>query len=133
MPTSGHQDSEHSEIWSGVRVLDAIDFNPDFCNIDTLSDFAMLVADIHARTSSSELAYHIIEDYLRLTKQQDKGSRFALNYYLVEKAFVGALVSILYDKNWWLGQNYLVACDRYLTELQTKLLHTLQHTPALAH
>jgi aminoglycoside phosphotransferase family enzyme len=120
MPTSGHQDSEHSEIWSGVRVLDASDFNPDFCNIDTLSDFAMLVTDIHARTSSSELAHSVIEDYLRLTKQEDKASRFVLNYYLVEKAFVGALVSILYDGASRLGLAYLKITEKYLQDLQLR-------------
>jgi aminoglycoside phosphotransferase family enzyme len=126
MPTPSHQNSERSEIWSGVRVLDAVDFNPEFCNIDTLSDFAMLVADIHARTDSSGLANSMIEGYLRLTKQEDKGSRFVLNYYLIEKAFVGALVSILYDKNLWLGQRYLDVCDGYLTELKQFLPHTHQ-------
>ena len=139
------QSTEHSEIWSGVRVLDAVDFNPEFCNIDILSDFAMLVADIHARinpslvanihtrTDSLDIVNSMIEDYLRLTKQEDKGSRFVLNYYLVEKAFVGALVSILYDKNSWLGQRYLDVCDRYLTELKKFFPHTLQSAQASAH
>ncbi len=128
-----HQGSEHSEIWSGVRVLDAVDFNPEFCNIDTLSDFAMLVADIHARTDSSlVLDNHVymdppnfvksmIEDYLCQTKQEDIGSRFVLNYYLVEKAFVGALVSILYDGNLGLGRAFLEVTQKYLHELQFKL------------
>lgn len=129
MPTSDRQDSRHAEIWSGVRVLDAIDFNPDFCNIDTLSDFAMLVSDIHARTSSPELAHSMIEDYLRLTKQEDKGSKFVLNYYLVEKAFVGALVSILYDNLPKLGQRYLEVCEWHLTKLKNNLPPTLQIAP----
>jgi aminoglycoside phosphotransferase family enzyme len=118
LPTRYRQDSEHSEIWGGVRVLDAVDFNPEFCNIDTLSDFAMLVADIHARTDSLYIVNSMIEDYLHLTKQEDKGSRFVLNYYLIEKAFVGALVSMLYDKNSWLGQRYLDVCNGYLTEFK---------------
>lgn len=126
MPTSDHSDSE---TWEGVLALDAIDFNADFCNIDTLSDFAMLVADIYARENvfargnsdahrkSSEFAYSMIEDYLDLTQQQDKASRFVLNYYLIEKAFVGALVSILYDKLPVLGWAYLEVCEKYLQEL----------------
>lgn len=122
-------DHSGAKIWDGVRVLDAIDFNPDFCNIDTLSDFAMLVADICARGNlyagrisdvhrkSSEFVYSMIEDYLELTQQQDKASRFVLNYYLIEKAFVGALVSILYDNLPSLGWVYLEVCEKYLQEL----------------
>ena len=133
MPTSDHQDSRHSEIWESVRVLDAVDFNPDFCNIDTLSDFAMLVSDIHARTNSSELTDSMIEEYLRLTKQENKGSKFVLNYYLIEKAFVGALVSILYDNLPKLGQRYLDVCNWYLMNLQKSLPLALPTAPALAH
>lgn len=117
IPTVNH-DAKHSEIWNGVRVLDAIDFNPDFCNIDILSDFAMLVSDIYARTNSRDLADSMIGDYLRLTKQDDRASRFVLNYYLVEKAFVGALVSILYDDQMVLGLRYLEVTWSYLTELK---------------
>lgn len=120
------RDSAYSEIWSGVRVLDAVDFNPEFRNIDTLSDFAMLVADIHARTDSLAVVDSMVDDYLRLTKQEDKGSRFVLNYYLIEKAFVGALVSILYDKDTDLGQQYLKVCDGYLTKLRSFFPHILK-------
>jgi aminoglycoside phosphotransferase family enzyme len=122
--------NSNSKAWKAVRALDAIDFNADFCNIDTLSDFAMLVADIYARENlyarrnsdalrkSSDFVYSMIEDYLDLTKQQDKASRFVLNYYLIEKAFVGALVSILYDNLSALGWEYLEVTIKYLRELQ---------------
>lgn len=132
-PDPPHQNMKRLEIWSGVRVLDAIDFNPEFCNIDILSDFAMLVADIDARTDSPELTSSMIEDYLRLTKQEDKGSCFVLDYYLVEKAFVGALVSILYDKNLKLGSRYLDLCIRYLTKFEEKMPHTFQTSLVSAH
>lgn len=66
--------------------------------IDILSDFAMLVIDLHARTKSQELADWMIENYLELTNQQDKASKLVLAYYLVEKAIIGAAVNILYDK-----------------------------------
>lgn len=49
--------------------------------IDILSDFAMLVIDIHSRTKSCELADSMIENYLELTNQQDKASR--LVFYLM--------------------------------------------------
>ena len=110
-------DCPDAEVWDGVRVLDAVDFNPDFCNIDTLSDFAMLVADVYARTNSPDLAYSMIENYLDQTQQQDKASRFVLNYYLIEKAFVSALVSIMYDSLPKLGWMYLDVSEHYLQEL----------------
>jgi len=120
MPSS--QDSS-TEIWDGVRVLDAIDFNASFCNIDTLSDFAMLVADIHTRTKSQNLANQMMEEYLHLTKQHDKASRFVLNYYLVEKAFVGALVNIMYDELPEVGLAYLDVTRKYLEELRRHMIY----------
>lgn len=110
-----------SAIYNGVLALDAVDFNPDFCNIDTLSDFAMLIADIHARTHSSEFTNSMMIDYLRLTNQDDRASRFVLNYYLIEKAFVGALVSILYDDQMLLGSRYLEITWTYLAELKNQI------------
>ena len=105
-------------LWEGVRVLDAIDFNPDFCFIDTLSDFAMLVADIRVRTNQQNLANHMVESYLRRTNQLDQPDRFVLAYYLVEKAFIGACVSIMYDDQPTLGLRYLEATGSYLDELR---------------
>lgn len=107
-----------SAIYNGVLALDAVDFNPVFCNIDTLSDFAMLVADIHTRTHSSEFANAMMMDYLCLTNQDERASRFVLTYYLIEKAFVGALVSILYDDQVVLGLRYLETTWTYLRELK---------------
>ena len=90
-----------------VSILDAIDFNPTYCNIDTLSDFAMLVIDIQARTGSSKLAEFLLEKYLKDTRQEDDCSRAVLNYYLFEKAYVGAAISIVYDALPELGWAYL--------------------------
>ena len=126
MPDPPHQNMERLEIWNGVRVLDAIDFNPEFSNIDTLSDFAMLSADVDARTDSPELASSMIREYLRLTKQEDKGSSFVLSYYLVEKAFVGAIVSIMYDGQLSLGRKKVEVADRYLVELM-QLMYYEKH------
>lgn len=114
MPTPG----SYSEFKSGVNVLDAVDFNADYCNIDTLSDFAMLVADIHARTNSYGIVNRITTEYLRRTQQEDEVSRFILHYYLIEKAFVGAYVSILYDGSPGLGWEYLHKTEQYLKELK---------------
>ncbi len=104
--------------WNRVRALDAVDFNPDYCHIDTLSDFAMLVADIYARTYSQDIVDHMTKKYLNRTNQEDLVSRFVLNYYLVEKAFVGAFVSIMYDNAPGLGRAYLYTTHKYLEELK---------------
>ena len=60
----------NSEPWMYVRVLDAIDFNPTYCNIDILSDLAMLILDIQARTKSSEITSQFVKDYLLLTSKE---------------------------------------------------------------
>jgi hypothetical protein len=65
-----------------VKLLDAIDFNPLFCNIDILSDFAMLVIDVWARTWSATLAHRMIDNYLQLTHQDDMLPRPYLNSIL---------------------------------------------------
>ena len=80
-----------------VKILDAIDFNPSYCNVDILSDFAMLAIDVEIRTESTLLANEMIDNYLSLTEQDDEISRLILGYYLVEKAIVGAGISIIYD------------------------------------
>ncbi len=96
-----------TEPWKYVYLLDAVDFNPMYSHIDILSDFAMLVIDIQARTNSHKLSNRMIEDYLALTHQQDKVARLLLAYYLVEKAIIGAVVSILYDKVPHVGIDFL--------------------------
>jgi aminoglycoside phosphotransferase family enzyme len=80
-----------------VKILDAIDFNPSYSNIDTLSDFAMLVIDVQVRTKSSTLSNEMVEYYLELTGQDNQAARSVLAFYLVEKAVVGAAISIVYD------------------------------------
>lgn len=110
--------AKYKHLHEGVNVLDAIDFNPSYCNIDTLSDMAMLAIDLQVRTQSSQLANIMIEEYLEQTRQVDRASRFILQYYLVEKAFVGAYVSILYDKLFDLGKAYLHVAQTNLADLK---------------
>ena len=86
--------------------------------IDILSDFAMLVTDIHARTKSRELANFMVEEYLRLTHQADKASRLVLAYYLVEKAIIGAAVSILYDNVPDVGLGFLGVASTRMIDLE---------------
>jgi aminoglycoside phosphotransferase family enzyme len=115
--------SEHArkkKLPEGVCILDAIDFNSSFCNIDTLSDFAMLAVDFQIRSPYSQIANFMIEDYLYRTGQTGKLSRSVLQYYLIEKAFVGALVSILYDNSPQLGDKYLQAASENLRRFVSK-------------
>jgi aminoglycoside phosphotransferase family enzyme len=112
---------DNRESWRQVSVLDAVDFNSLYSNIDILSDFAMLVVDVQARTKSSSLADTMIKDYLQLTKQQDTASKLVLAYYLVEKAFVGAIVNIIYD-NWpSLGLSFLDIVERRMKDLKRQI------------
>ena len=107
--------SEHSGQY--VKILDAIDFNPLYCTVDILSDFAMLVIDTQVRTGSASLADKMIEHYLHLTNQKDEISRLVLAYYLVEKAIVGAAISIVYDDLPQLGANLLEVAQMRLESL----------------
>ena len=111
-PKNGHYINEPEKH---IFLLDAIDFNPMYSNIDILSDLAMLLTDIQARTKSLPLVNRAIEDYLEITNQQDRGSRLVLAYYLVEKAIVGAAVNILFDNQPDIGLAFLeVAHDRMI-------------------
>jgi aminoglycoside phosphotransferase family enzyme len=120
-----HGDLKSPNIWilpsdqedggkDAVKILDAIDFNPAYSNIDTLSDFAMLVIDVQTRTGSALLADEMIEYYLHLTGQENEVAVSVLNYYLVEKAIVGAAISIVYDDAPDLGLSLLKVAEMRL-------------------
>jgi aminoglycoside phosphotransferase family enzyme len=120
-----HGDLKSPNIWilpsdqenggkDAVKILDAIDFNPAYSNIDTLSDFAMLVIDVQTRTGSALLANEMIEYYLSLTEQESEVAKSVLNYYLVEKAIVGAAISIVYDDAPDLGLSLLKVAEMRL-------------------
>ncbi len=128
-----HGDLKSTNIWvtqyydrreqksrKNVKLLDAIDFNASFSNIDVLSDFAMLVIDVQARTQLPELAGTMIEEYLAMTRQQDESARFLLKYYLVEKAMVGAVINIIFDRQPELGVALLNIATLYAAELLTE-------------
>jgi aminoglycoside phosphotransferase family enzyme len=82
-------DSFGTERWRDVKILDAIDFNPVYSNIDILSDFAMLVVDVQVQTDT-RIADEMVKRYLELMDQENDEARFILNYYLIEKALVSA-------------------------------------------
>src|SRR5579884_4022355 len=105
-----------------VKLLDAIDFNPTYCNIDTLSDFVMLAIDIETRTNPL-LADSLVDYYLTLTKQDNEAARTVLAYYRIEKAIVGAAISIVYDNLPELGLRLLDVAQRHLNiQLRQPLL-----------
>jgi aminoglycoside phosphotransferase family enzyme len=103
--------------------IDCIDFNPDFCHIDTLSDLAMLVIDLEMhfetdwlklnRCSNEQeqerksLTTYFLDCYFR-EMQEDKAKWDPLlGYYMTEKSMVCAYVSILYDERPLIGKKYL--------------------------
>jgi aminoglycoside phosphotransferase family enzyme len=119
-----HGDLKGPNIWiepfsSGryqVAILDAIDFNPMYSNIDTLSDFATLVVDIQTRLRCTPFAHQLtqkmIKQYLLTTGQyEDEAAHAVLHFYLVEKAFVGAAISIVYDDLSELGEHFLEVAE----------------------
>ena len=135
----GHGDLKAPNIWllaeevpqleeeraQGMRValLDAADFNPCYTNIDTLSDLAMLVVDIQARTRSVELAHYLLQAYLDDTRQRrDREAaqvvRAVLAYYLTEKAIVGAAINLVYDNCPQLGHTFLTIAEERLCDLE---------------
>ena len=100
-----------------LLALDCIDFNPEFCHIDTLSDVAMLAIDIEMHTMEKRheaanmdygqgFANYFLDAYLR-DYDQDVDAWPLLQYYMTEKAMVCAYVSILYDSLPALGEKYL--------------------------
>jgi aminoglycoside phosphotransferase family enzyme len=117
MPGSADDEQQHSS----VKLLDAIDFNPLFCNIDILSDFAMLVIDVQARTSSTRLANTMIDDYLMLSHQDNIAAHAVLGFYLIEKAIVSATINILFDNQPDLGLYLLNLAQEHLDSLVTLL------------
>lgn len=103
-----------------ISILDAADFNPSYTNIDVLSDLAMLVIDIQARTGSADLANRLRKAYLVRTHQHDQVSRMVLDYYLLEKAIVRAAVSLVYDNLPELGRTFLKIAETRATEFEER-------------
>lgn len=108
----------HDSSYRGqVSILDAIDFNPTYSNIDILSDFAMLLIDVQVRTHSQGLTDFLREEYLTLTDQTDSFSRAVLNYYIVEKAIMWAAISIFFDNAPEWGYAFLEVATKHINSL----------------
>lgn len=123
-----HGDLKATNLWvlpnpQRLLSLDCIDFKAEFCNIDTLSDVAMLAIDLEMRLADKgvQLANHFLQVYLRETREKEDIWPI-LEYYMTEKAMICAYMSILYDGLPTLGEKYIkVALDHSL-----KLNHLLQ-------
>jgi len=98
-------------------ALDCVDFKPEFCHIDTLSDIAMLAIDLEMRLTSwssdsqdqkrgKRLTKLFLNTYLHEIGEKET-ARLLLEYYLTEKAMVCMYMSILYDNLPSLGEKYL--------------------------
>lgn len=109
-------DSTGKLPWT-FNLLDAIDFNDMYNHIDILSDFAMLIADVQARTQSSAIVDQMIASYLHNTNQDDEVARTVLDYYIMEKAIVGTAISIIYDDKAELGRSFLKVAQNRLQSM----------------
>lgn len=121
-----------------LLLLDCVDFEPTFYYIDTLSDIAMLAADLHA------YLLHMIPDqadrYLSLfltTYLTQAGETHMedleplLEYFITEKAMVCAYMWVLYDQQraskeqLEIGKYYFQVAEQHAKKLQ--LYTTLRH------
>jgi aminoglycoside phosphotransferase family enzyme len=118
-----------------LLALDCVDFQPEFCHVDTLSDVAMLAVDIEMHLgrytgkcgdgfSSWELTEHFLKTYLRAVGQQKRHKEShqtiwtLLEYYMTEKALICAFMNILYDELPGQGKRYLDVALSHARRLQ---------------
>ena len=118
---------DNSQAQERFVALDCVDFNPEFCNIDTLSDVAMLAVDLEMRLenvpkshdeklSAQQLVKHFLQTYLKAVGENDSVWPL-LEYYMTEKAIVCAYMSMLYDQSPLLGERYLKVVVAHSQEL----------------
>lgn len=100
-----------------IKLIDVIDFNVSFSNIDVLSDFALFVADIHARTQSELMVKTMIDDYLDMTEQNNGVARLLLHYYIAEKTMFSAVINTLDDGKPELGLYFLELMAFYIQKI----------------
>jgi aminoglycoside phosphotransferase family enzyme len=118
-----HGDLKSPHIWimpnnrEPIKILDAIDFNPMYSHIDALSDFALLVADIQARTKYPSLVEEMVDCYLEQTDQKNESAKLVLNYYIIEKAMICTAINILYEDLPKLGLKFLEVAESRLQSL----------------
>lgn len=101
-----------------VHILDAVDFNESYRNIDVLADLAMLVVDVEA-IGGKEVGAFLEKEYLALSGQTEEAAKLVLEYYLVEKAVVCAIMCLVYDQHErHMGQDFLAIASRHANKLR---------------
>ncbi len=104
-----------------VPILDAVDFNESYRNIDVLADLAMLVVDVEA-IGGEDLGAYLEKEYLSLSGQTKDAAKLVLEYYLLEKAIVCAIVCIVYDHcEPHMGQRFLKIAEKHAKRLRDLL------------
>lgn len=117
-----HEYMANQERHKDVKVLDAIDFNGMYSNIDVLSDVAMLAVDIYAIVRDDNCVDKLIKSYLTKTQQQNDDVAWdVLVCYLFEKAVVCAALSIIDEQNPERGQLFLNYAKYWLMQLPRSL------------
>ena len=121
------RNSQNRNRYHRLFALDCIDFRPDFCHIDTLSDVAMLAVDLEMRLTftcgwqcGQQLTSHFLSTYL-IEAKEGNNVRPLLEYYMTEKAMVGAFMSIQFDKLPTLGEKYLRVARAHAKKLKKYL------------
>lgn len=125
-------------------ALDCVDFNPEFCHIDTLSDVAMLAIDLEMHISNqskiyenlqkveeAEIAQLFLEYYQCVSQENSEKWKPLLEYYMTEKSMVCAYVSILYDERPVAGARYLEVMLYHAKRLEKMLSGEEQTIPLL--
>jgi len=151
-----HGDLKTANLWvqpenagdndSGKRerqllLLDCVDFDTRFCNIDTLSDVAMLAVDLEMRIDRASLrnvtshrgktqALSFLRNYLYYADEQDKEETWRLlEYYMTEKAMICAYMSVLYDRLFTYGRRYVEVALSHANSLEKHLESGLSAAP----
>jgi aminoglycoside phosphotransferase family enzyme len=115
-----------------LLALDCVDFNPEFCHIDTLSDIAMLAIEIEMRIKNwpsedvnvqykGSPVQHFLYTYLEKTQEDCETLWPLLHFYMTEKSMICAYMCILFDGLPTLGEKYLEVALNHAQELE-KLL-----------
>lgn len=122
-----------------LLALDCVDFKPEFCYIDTLSDIATLAVDIelyigHFPTENvqrgRDLAYYFLEMYLNDAREHQEFVWLLLEYYMTEKAMIGAYICISYEEKFITGKHYLALAEAHAKTLRSLLAQEQHHLNA---
>lgn len=111
-----------------LLALDCIDFQPEFCYIDTLSDLAMLAVDIESYLTNNKrgknvqqnkaLLQNFLDSYFACAQESSTHILPLLEYYMTEKAMVRTFVNILYDNKQDAGKQFLAIASSHAQNLR---------------